>query len=491
MGQARNTDSAMAEAVVLDPEDFVRGKLPRSLWLTILGAAAVLMICSSLRHGLFQSNAYDLGIFDQAVYMISTGAEPLVSLIGFHALGDHGAFVLYPLALLYKIFPSVYWLLAVQAIALASGAFFVWHLALDYGLKRSQAIALSWVYLLYPVVFNANLFDFHPEVMAVPALLGAIWAARRRNWLGFLIAVVLVLSCKAVLSLTIAALGLWLLLAQRRSFGFVALALGIAWFGISTQVIIPAFSGEEAQAVGRYSYLGDSVLGILKNLVLKPQQVVSYLFTAANLEYLVLLLVPFLWGLSPRHLLPLLGAGPTLFLNLLADHQPQKDLTHQYALPMLPFFLVAIMAALAAERGWLRRPRWIMVWATVAWLALAKYGYFGSLYLSQLDTVGAMQGAIAQVQTKGGVLTASQIAPHLTHRALVTMAEPGSESLDLGPYDYVLLNAKHPGWASSPETVQALTERLDNESDWQRTYEQDGVVLFEVISEAKAEESVN
>ncbi len=486
MGQARNTDSAMVgEALVV--EGGVKYRLPRSLFLMMAGAAAILMLCSSLRHSLFQSNAYDLGIFDQAVYMISTGAEPFVSLIGFHALGDHGAFVLYPLALLYKLFPSVYWLFAVQAIALSSGVFFVWHLAVDYELRRSQAIALSWVYLLYPVIFNANLFDFHPEVIAIPALLGTIWAARRRTWLGFIAAVVLVLSCKAVLSLTMAALGLWLLLSQRRSFGFVALALGIAWFGISTQMVIPAFSGEEAQAVGRYSYLGDSVLGILQNLVLRPQKVFSYLLTAANLEYLVLLLVPFLWGLSPRHLLPLLGAGPTLFLNLLADHQPQKDLTHQYALPMLPFFLVAIMAALAAERGWLRRPRWIMVWAVVAWLALAKYGYFGSLYLSQLDTVGAMRGAIAQVQTKGGVLTASQVAPHLTHRALVTMAEPGSESLDLLPYDYVLLNAKHPGWAGSVETVQALTQRLEGEPGWRRTYERDGVVLFEAISE----ESIN
>ncbi len=485
MGQAGNADSVKAGEARSVPE--VKGKLPLSLLLTILGAAAVLMLCSSLRHNLFQSNAYDLGIFDQAVYMISTEAEPFVSLIGFHALGDHGAFVLYPLALLYKIFPSVYWLLAVQAIALSSGAFFVWHLALDYGLKRSQAIALSWVYLLYPVVFNANLFDFHPEVMAVPALLGAIWAARRRTWLGFMAAIALVLSCKAVLSLTIAALGLWLLLSQRRSFGFVALALGIAWFGISTQVIIPAFSGEEAQAVGRYSYLGDSVLGILQNLVLKPQQVFSYLFTAANLEYLVLLLVPFLWGLSPRHLLPLLGAGPTLFLNLLADHQPQKDLTHQYALPMLPFFLVAIMVALAAERGLLRRPRWIIVWATVAWLALAKYGYFGSLYLSQLETAGAMRGAIAEVQTQGGVLTASQIAPHLTHRPLVTLAEPGSESLDLAPYEYVLLNRQHPGWSSSPETVQALVTRLEGEPSWQQRFNQDGVVLFQSQSLAQPE----
>ena len=38
----------------------------------IIGVSALILFgCSSLRHELFQSNAFDLGIFDQAVYLIS------------------------------------------------------------------------------------------------------------------------------------------------------------------------------------------------------------------------------------------------------------------------------------------------------------------------------------------------------------------------------------------------------------------------------------
>jgi|AGSF01.1.fsa_nt_gi Predicted membrane protein len=47
-------------------------------------------------------------------------------------------------------------------------------------------MAVAAVYLLYPAVFNVNLFDFHPEVIAVPAFLAAIVAARLDKILWFL-----------------------------------------------------------------------------------------------------------------------------------------------------------------------------------------------------------------------------------------------------------------------------------------------------------------
>lgn len=53
-------------------------------------SALVLFGCSSLRHQLFHSAAWDLGIFDQAVYLISQGQSPISSFLGFHILGDHG-----------------------------------------------------------------------------------------------------------------------------------------------------------------------------------------------------------------------------------------------------------------------------------------------------------------------------------------------------------------------------------------------------------------
>ena len=77
---------------------------PVTISITI--ATIFLFGCSSLRHWLYQSNAWDLGIFDQAIYLISIGQKPIVSLLGFHILGDHATVFFYPLALLYKIYPN-------------------------------------------------------------------------------------------------------------------------------------------------------------------------------------------------------------------------------------------------------------------------------------------------------------------------------------------------------------------------------------------------
>ncbi len=453
-------------------------KLHPIVWM-IFSSTLLLFFCSSLRHALFQSNAFDLGIFDNGIYLISQGQEPFVEFRGLHILGDHAAWILYPLALFYKIYPNVHWLFAIQAISLSLGALPTWHLALHAGLKESQATAIAAVYLLYPLIFNVNLFDFHPEVIAVPILLGAILAARLDKILWFTLAIFVILGCKAVLSLSVIALGVWLLLFEKkRRCGLIAFALGWTWFFIATQVIIPQFSGSEPAGIKFYESLGDSVFEILKNVVFKPNLVFPYLFTLSNLEYLALLILPVIWGLSPRHLTPLVGALPILFLNLLSDSVQQKNLTQHYSLPIFPFLILAVISTLAHQKGILRSPRKIILWSLISFFALAKYGYFGSRYLRHFDTVLATQEAVALVRTQDPVLTADHIAPHLTHRPVIMLATKGADSLDLSSFKYILLNASYPGWGSSPELIESLVNRLKSRSQFKLIYRKNQVFLF-------------
>ncbi len=453
--------------------------MTNALTWVIAGSALLLFACSSLRHALFQSNAFDLGWFDQAVYLISKGQNPIVSIGGFHILGDHAAWIFYPLAFLYKIYPDVHWLFAVQAIALAIGALPTFHLARQAGLKESQAIAIATVYLLYPLVFNVNLFDFHPEVIALPLFFGAILAAQLGRVGAFCMAIAFILGCKAVLSLTVAAMGFWLLVFEKRRWcGVIALFAGVAWFLIATQWIIPFFSGHEAAAVGRYAYLGNSVLEIAQNLLFRPGLVLGKVFSLNTLEYLGLLVLPVIWGLSPQHLTPVVVAVPTLAINILSESPSQRNLVHQYSLPILPFLLLAVIGSLAAKRAWLQNRGGIILWALIAFLALAKYGYFGSKYLEAGDTREATREAIAQIQSKGGVLVPSQVAPHLSHRLLLKLAIAGSESGELTPFEYVLLNLRHPVFGSTPQVVISLLERLKKMPEFQLTYQRDDVFLF-------------
>ncbi len=447
----------------------------------MIGVSAIIFFTySSFKHALFHSTAWDLGIFDQAVYLISQGQPAFSSLMNFHVLADHAALILYPLSILYKIYPTVYWLLAVQAVALALGAWPTTSLARQAGLKETQAVAMAAVYLLYPLLFNINLFDFHPEVIAVPAILWAILSARLGQLGRFCLAIMIVLACKEVLSLTVAAMGLWLLIFdKKRLYGTIALFTGVAWFIITTQVIIPFFGSETvtiSRHISRYSYLGSSFPELARNMLFKPGLVWGKIISLNTLHYLFILVVPIIWGLSPRHLAPLIGAIPILVLNILSTDAGQQQLTTQYSLPILPFLLLAVISSLAAGQGWLRNGRNIILWSLVAFLLMTNYRQYQS-DLESLDTRKATQEAIAQIQTNGGVLTDNLYAPHVTHRAVVKQIISNLPAADWVGVNYVLLNLRHP-WPDSKQAGVELVSQLKKNQQFKLSYQRDDVYLF-------------
>lgn len=459
--------------------DEPRKFLPNYAIVVVVINTLILFFCSSIRHALFQSN-FDLAIFDNAIYLISQGQTPFVSFRGLHILGDHAAFILYALAGLYKIYPSIYWLFAVQAFTLTAGVIPLWYLAVGSGLNQKQVKTIIFAYLLYPLIFNVNLADFHPEVIAVPGIFGAVLAAKRKQLWWFVMAIALILSCKAVLALTVVAMGVWLIGWEKKyAYGAIAIVVGLGWFAIATQIIIPYFSGSEAAAVDRYSYLGDSVIEIIQNLFLQPWRIGSQVFSLSTLEYLFLLVLPVLWAISPRsNFAPLIGAIPILLVNILSESASQRNLVHQYSLPILPWLFLVVIGTMATNTTWLKKPNIILIWSVCTFLALAKFGYFSSLYLESIDTWQATRDAITQMESQGGVLTTTDIAPHLTHRPLVQLATVGSESNDFSKIEYVLLNSRHPGWASTGETIQNLTEKFRQMPEFKQKYQQDGVILF-------------
>jgi uncharacterized membrane protein len=445
----------------------------------IVGAGALLFAASSLRHWLYQSHGYDLGWFDQAVYLISTGQNPIVSFGGFHILGDHAAIIFYPIALFYKIYPDVHWLFAIQAVALAGAGVPIYYLSLQAGLNRQQATTIVFTYLLYPLVFNKSLFDFHAEVIAVPGFFLAVLAARSKQIFTFILALLAILSCKAVLSLTVIAMGIWLLLSERRRIhGALAIGLGLAWFIIASQYIIPAFSGAEPAAVSRYSYLGSSLGEIARNLIFKPNLVLGKIFSTDTLEYFVFLLLPIIWGLSPRNLAPLISTIPMLTMNILSTASTQRNLVHQYSIPILPFLILVVIGSVAADRAFLKTRRNILIWSAIAFILLSKIGYFWSTYLSSLDTNIATTTAISKIKDTGAVLTTGEISPHLTHRQLIKLTFTENTTIDLQPFKYILLNQRHPGWNSNVATVQNIRSRVESSQKFNLEYKQDDVYLF-------------
>jgi uncharacterized membrane protein len=447
--------------------------------LLALAGLLFLLVPSLLRHWSFLSSAYDLGIFDQAVFLISTGQPPVSSFLGFHILGDHASFVLYPLAACYLIWSSATTLLTIQAAALALGVLPTWILARKAGHSRAETRLLAGAYLLSPIAFNASLFDFHPEALAVPLLLLAALAARSRRPLLFAVCTATTLACKAVLGLTVAAMGAWLLFRERRRrYGVAALIGGLTWVVITSTWVIPRFSGAPPAALARYSYLGTSPGGVLLSPLTHPRLLASRLVSAQTLAYVAKCVLPLGWAVGGGSISPLIGTIPTFLLNVLADDPHQRSLRYQYGLPLLPFLVLSIIGVRAPRRGWVRRRALVIWWIVTAFLFQTNLPDLAERLRRAGSSLADVRAAVQMVDGYGPVLTTAELAPHLTHRTVVEMTDLSRPTPRLDRFDFVLLSLREPGWRSSVAMTLRLLRDLKSEPSFQCVFRQDGVFLF-------------
>ena len=64
-----------------------------------------------------EQTAFDAGIFDQGVWLLSRFKSPFVTIMGLNLFGDHASYILLGFVPLYWIHPSIDWLLAGQTLA--------------------------------------------------------------------------------------------------------------------------------------------------------------------------------------------------------------------------------------------------------------------------------------------------------------------------------------------------------------------------------------
>jgi uncharacterized membrane protein len=291
-----------------------------------------------------------------------------------------------------------------------------------------------------------------------------------------------ILSCKAVFSLTVIAMGIWLFLFEKRQLmGIIAIVCGIIWFLIATQIIIPMIGGEFASTVRhiiRYSSLGNSYSEIFINIFLKPNLFISKIFSFDSLVYLLLLFAPFIWCLRDVNLSPLVVAFPTIVMSILSDDPQQRYLANQYPLPILPILIVMAISSISQftkQKQW--RYRFVIFWAALAFVSMSRLNLFTGEYLQSLDTWQASNEAISLVKTQGSILTTHEIAPHVTHRSQVKLAFCNLKP-NLEEFDYVLLNTRHAGYQSDRDYALSLVEQAKKMPSLKLEYQKDDVYLF-------------
>lgn len=316
-------------------------------WLFALSLGVLLLLVALARSRELSEEGALAGAM-QTVWLIGEGFTPEASLLSHNYLFEQAGFLIYPVAILAKIFPTAITLLVIQSAALALGVVPLWRLSRNVvSLRVGSTIAIVVAYGAYSAVHAVNLAGFHLEALALPALLAVVYNGLQRRWIRYAILVAIVLTARADLGLAIAGLGVfWRLEGQRRA-GYITAIAGLGWFVVAVWLIQPAFAGGDFPHVEAFSaYGGDNPFSVLGGLLTSPVQFVQELFSQANFLTIVTLLAPvlFLPVVAPRYLLP---AVPLFCLYLVAD-VPEGTLAEAGQLiPITAFVFVALVFGIA------------------------------------------------------------------------------------------------------------------------------------------------
>src|SRR2546425_9697158 len=217
---------------------------PHAMWLAVLaGIAAYAVGLSSLslfRHQALLTGILDLGYYAQLAWEMSQLQVPRSSIWHDAVWGNHATFILAAAAPFLRLHPDPATLLVMQSIVLALGAVPAYCLGRRVWAEPSAGVVTAGVYLLYPPLQFANLFDFHADTFATPILLAAFASifAGRTGWaLVWACLLMLVKEDMVLVSLTF---GLYVAAVHRRPRGLgvaAAAAPGVALLGLG---VIPS-----------------------------------------------------------------------------------------------------------------------------------------------------------------------------------------------------------------------------------------------------------
>jgi uncharacterized membrane protein len=411
---------AMIKQLVI-PNFFLKRIFFFLLWLAIAIYAYLFIRQSFFLYHRYALTAYDLGIYDQAVWLISRFHNPYITVRGLPLLADHFDPILYLLAPLYWIWDSPKMLLVAQTLALAIGALPVYLIAQRKSDSAPGALMFAIAYLLYPALEWTNTFDFHPEIFATPFLLGAFYFLDCKRWRPYILLLALTTLTKETAGLSIIMLGLYALTRNRR-IGWLTIGIGAVALFVALGVLQFYHAGQPSPYFSLYSRFGSSPARILGSIVFHPISAMNGMNTQENHSYLRDLFQPvlFLPLLAPEMLVL---AFPSFLSNLLSSRIFMHMIYFQYNVYIIPFMFIASII------GFERLHRWAGSFTSRLFvLCLIANIIYGSGESPLLSTSWPLSQPVSSYQSsqadnilrmippEASVSAQSGLLPHITHR---------------------------------------------------------------------------
>ncbi len=426
--------------------------LLKKVLIVAISSTLIFYLLAILKHILLQSTAYDLGLFDQWIWLTSKGLPSYSSMTGLHMLADHGAWTLYIASLIYKIKPDLNILFISQSASLCFTIVPLYLLCKSKGLNQKISFLIVLFWLLQPVVFNVNLFDFHPEVWSMPFIVLYYYFEENENFIKSIACTFIILGTRDGLVLLIFGFGLEQLLKKRFGRFLMLFSISTLWFVFLNNWLYPLLNDDKGSvmALERYSKYGDTFKEILYTLFLKPNLVISSINWSESIFYILILFLPAFVFCKRISLFTLISGVPLIITNILSDNSLQRDLLHQYSLPIALVIVISVVNGISQNKGKLGFEKKRFLWILLCWFALAKPLLFIGPYLGRLNSIKPANEAFSEIPIDSNVITTSYLVPHLSQRQFIKLPTSNNDiKSDLEVYNVLLLNPLDPGVMSN------------------------------------------
>jgi len=442
-----------------------------ALWGFTISYCIFFSLLGIWRHWGYLTSVYDLGCFDQAIWTASQGHSLLNSINtgqSINWLGFHFQPILYLFVPLYKIYPSVHWLTVSQAAALSFSALPIFSIAKHFAHSEKQAFMWSCIYLLNPFVIAAATWDFHEVSLATFFITLGLYAVIQKRLSLLVISSIFLLTCKEHYGLTVAGLGIvYGAVHKNWRVGAGFLVVGIIMTALIIGVVMPHYSptGQHLMinpvksvnsGTGRYSWLGNSLSAVIKNILMHPLTVMeTVLVSMKGRDYLLGLLAPFLYlpALAPAWLIPI---SADVLANLLSMVNLPRIITSYHSATIIPFLTVAAIHGLQRTTPYLKSLSPAILLNSMLLLNMAAAYYFAPLPMpgslnfwqpaSPIANFDKRELAIKKMLEYRPISIQSNLGAHFSQRSFI-YAFPEKK----GETDFIVLRLEKPTFKSIPD----------------------------------------
>lgn len=427
----------------------------------IVAYVIVISYLSILRFNACKAGAYDMGIMIQTIWNTSRGWILQESInMGYPMMRfwmAHWEFIFIPVSLFYLIFSSPYTILIIQSIVVASGAIPVYWLARERLHNASFAMSFASLYLLYPALHNANLFDLHGVTFAIPFLMFAFYFLQKRDFGKFAIFGFIALICREDAALILFMMGAYaLFFLKERKWSIGTILISLIYFGIwYKRMAIRAALGLPEFVIMEGAPTHWDHLSQVKNDALYA---IKFLAKKHNIQYFIDLLGP-LGFLSLLNPVVLLIATPTFLINLLSSYHNTHTIEFYYSSTAIPFIFASAIYGSEKLLTWLQK--WFKKRATnvkfkndslsiisTAMVILTLIFFFWKSNAMDFrkweitEHQRAIRTIAGKIPDDASVSALNHIVPHVAERHEVYLFNDNVDTVDYIIYDFYAENTR-------------------------------------------------